>query len=223
MIAGLVPFEQVADFPLWHSFRQPAPPVACCSARARRSIFVAFPPPCPPSTFWQRQLCLAELVLWPVFELLCHSFPSGPATDLSASVSSSLRLLLTNTTNRKAPTEGRRGGGGCILLVGLDVADLATIGTLAGCSCGHLSFAAVSARGPGVASAGFVVQLFLLLSCLSPSLVLLESFEFLLDSRGCQWDPSSIVHNSIIPNARKTIVVGIARRSGAVDTVERYM
>jgi hypothetical protein len=70
--------------------------------------------------------------------------------------------------------------GGVILLVGLDVTDLATIGTLAGCSSGDLI--AVDTGRPDVSCACFLMQLLLLFSSLSSGLVFLESFKLLLNS-----------------------------------------
>lgn len=78
-----------------------------------------------------------------------------------------------------------RGGGekgDCILFICLDVPDLSTIGTLAGCSGGNL-IGCVRARGSNVSGiAGFMMQFLLLFSSLSSCLILLQSFELLLNS-----------------------------------------
>lgn len=69
-----------------------------------------------------------------------------------------------------------------ILLVGLNMSDLATIGTLSGSPRDDL-IACVSSGGGGVTSSvSLVVQLLLLLAGLSSGFVLLESFKLLLNS-----------------------------------------
>ena len=64
--------------------------------------------------------------------------------------------------------------------------DLTTIGTLSGGASRDLISWASGSGGPGVASVSSVLQLLLLLAGLSSSLVLLESFELLLDPACCQ-------------------------------------
>lgn len=100
--------------------------------------------------------------------------------------------------------------------------DLSTIGTLAGGSCRDLITSAGFRRSRFAAGACPVLELFLLLSGLSSSLVLFQSFELLLNSKDLLViRPNLRVSRLNIPNARKTVMVGITRRAGAVDAVER--